>query len=367
MGVTHFLLLSTLCLAITAQDCGKPQPEANMHLRGDNILLETFPNGASVSFACDVGYMSSRGSPTIVCTDGTWSTIALICRKRNCGATDEIVNGDVEYPEGTEFGALLKVVCNTGFQPVGGSKEIRCEAQGWTGRLPSCEAVVCEPPPAVVGGRFNPVKDMYSYRDAITYSCQKDYTLVGQNIISCSDKGILTPDPPQCVTTVYCEEPDIKNAVWSGGARPPYKYKSLVIYKCNRGFIMEGEGSLTCQIDGKWSPAFPTCKVIPTTTKATTTTTTTASTTASTTTTASTATTTRPTTQSKKPTDRLHPTDKPTPTGNGSNTHTVGIVVGVLVAALMKTIPTMCLQKMERTYHSRNFLGCPVLLGRITP
>ncbi|XP_056241660.1 membrane cofactor protein-like isoform X4 [Seriola aureovittata] len=291
MGVTHFLLLSTLCLAITAQDCDKPQPGPNMQLRGDDILLETFPNGASVSFDCDVGYMSAGGSSTIVCTSGTWSTIMLSCKKRNCGATDEVINGNVDYLEGTEYGAILKVVCNPGFQPVGGSKEIRCEAQGWTGRLPSCEAVVCEPPPPVVGGSFNPVKDMYSYRDAITYSCQRDYTLVGAKTISCSDEGILTPNPPQCVATVECEEPVIKNAIWSGGARPPYKYKSLVTYKCNTGFIMEGEGSLTCQIDGKWSPAFPTCK------------------------------------------DRLHPTDKPTEPGNRGNT--VGIVVGVLVIVVL--------------------------------
>ncbi|XP_023271372.1 membrane cofactor protein-like isoform X2 [Seriola lalandi dorsalis] len=329
MGVTHFLLLSTLCLAITAQECEKPQPGPNMQLRGDDILLETFANGSSVSFDCDVGYTSAGGSSTIVCTNGKWSTIKLRCKKRNCGATDEVINGNVDYLEGTEYGAILKVVCNPGFQPVGGSKEIRCEAQGWTGRLPSCEAVVCEPPPPVVGGSFNPVKDMYSYRDAITYSCQRDYTLVGAKTISCSDEGILTPNPPQCVATVECEEPVIKNAIWSGGARPPYKYKSLVTYKCNTGFIMEGEGSLTCQIDGKWSPAFPTCKVIPTTTKATTTTTTTASTTS----TATTTTTTRPTTQSKKPTDRLHPTDKPTEPGNRGNT--VGIVVGVLVIVVL--------------------------------
>ena len=33
---------------------------------------------------------------------------------RNCGSAGEVANGNVDYPEGTEFGDKLEVTCNTG-------------------------------------------------------------------------------------------------------------------------------------------------------------------------------------------------------------------------------------------------------------
>ncbi|KAG7236926.1 hypothetical protein INR49_000010, partial [Caranx melampygus] len=280
MGVTHFLLLCALSMVVTAQDCGRPELPEGMVLKGDAILQETFQDGSSVSLGCDPGYQSS-GPPSLTCTGGTWSTLRMTCTKRNCGSVGEVVNGDVEYPEGTLFGAVLQVRCNPGYRRVGGSKVIRCDVQGWDGRLPVCEAVVCEVPPAVENANVSPLKDSYQYRDSIKYTCLRDYTLIGQASLTCSDDGTFTPNPPEC-KNVQCAEPVIKNGGWNGGARPPYTYKSTVILKCEDGYQMEGDGTITCEKDNNWSPQLPTCKIISTTPKATTTTTTPSTTTTTT-------------------------------------------------------------------------------------
>lgn len=34
--------------------------------------------------------------------------------EKNCGNAGEVFHGDVQYPEGSEFGAVLKVTCNPG-------------------------------------------------------------------------------------------------------------------------------------------------------------------------------------------------------------------------------------------------------------
>ncbi|KAG7221687.1 hypothetical protein INR49_000054, partial [Caranx melampygus] len=258
MGVTHFLLLCALSVVGTAQDCGRPELEEGMVLKGDAILQETFQDGSSVSLGCDPGYQSS-GRSSLTCRRGSWSTLTMICKKRNCGSAGEVYKGDIEYPEGTLFGAVLQVRCNPGYKRVGGTRVMRCDVRGWNGRLPECEAVVCEGAPAVEHANVRPVKESYQYRDSIKYTCLRDYTLIGQASLTCSEDGTFTPDPPECIN-VNCDEPVIKNGGWNGGARPPYTYLSTVILKCEDGYQMEGGGTITCEKDNNWSPQLPTCK-----------------------------------------------------------------------------------------------------------
>ncbi|XP_068589035.1 complement component receptor 1-like protein isoform X2 [Cebidichthys violaceus] len=263
MSVAYFLLLSSLGLAMNtqAQNCSAPVGGDNMGLKGADILLQTFPNGAKVSFACNVGYRSAGGSPSITCTDGSWSPVRLKCEKRNCGPAGEVVNGNVDYPEGTEFGSKLVVTCNTGYRSVPKIQGIFCGAEGWLDRLPECEAVTCNPPDPVVHGTFSPIKESYDFLEVVQFYCQDDYTLSGSKSLSCSEDGTFKPAFPTCIK-VQCEEPVIKNAAWDGGSRPPHNYKATVTYKCISGYTMKGERTQTCGIDSQWSPGLPTCEPV---------------------------------------------------------------------------------------------------------
>ncbi|KAM3617891.1 uncharacterized protein V6R79_012434 [Siganus canaliculatus] len=259
MGVICFLLLSCLGLCITAQaqDCSRPVLGASIGLKGNDILLPAFPNGIRVALTCDVGYVSAGGSPFITCTDGTWSPVRLKCERKNCGEPFQVQNGHLTFPQGTEFGDTVQYSCDPGFILVG-SDELTCGADGWIGREPTCEVVTCDPPPQIKDGAFIPDKDVYEYREVVRYTCTNGLDLVGSNAVSCSETGTW-PDPPSC-KRVQCSEPDIKNAVWVSGSRPPYKYKATVTYECRSGYKMEGSATLTCDSNNNWTPELPNCK-----------------------------------------------------------------------------------------------------------
>uniref|UniRef100_A0A8C9XX27 Sushi domain-containing protein n=1 Tax=Sander lucioperca TaxID=283035 RepID=A0A8C9XX27_SANLU len=255
-----FVHLSLSVFFIVAQDCSKPVGGDNMGLKGDDILLQTFPEGKKVTFVCNNGYVTAGGSPSITCTAGNWTTLMLKCERYNCGSAGEVANGNIDYPEGTEFGDKLVVTCNPCYNMVPNNVQLFCGAQGWLGRLPTCEVVTCDPPPTVANGVVTPVKDSYDCSEVVQYKCQNDYTLSGSSSISCSEHGTFGPAPTCVRKLVQCEDPKIDNADQIEGSRPPHGYMSTVTYECKSGYVMKGGRTLTCGIDSQWSPALPTCQ-----------------------------------------------------------------------------------------------------------
>ncbi|XP_068453740.1 membrane cofactor protein-like isoform X9 [Clinocottus analis] len=261
MSVTYVLLLSFLGFAIhsQAQTCSPPVAGEHMTLKDNFSGLQTFQNGDKVSFGCDLGYTPGAGSTSITCTAGSWSPLTLKCQKRNCGPADEVANGDIDYSDGTEFGNKIVVTCKTGYTLVG-KNTIFCGAQGWLDRMPECEVVVCLRPQPVKDAIFAPIRETYEYGDVVQYTCHKDFTLSGSRSSSCSEDGTFKPASPTCVT-VQCKDPDIKNANWAGGSRPPHKYMSTVSFDCITGYTMKGARTQTCGLDSQWSPGLPTCQL----------------------------------------------------------------------------------------------------------
>ncbi|XP_060750573.1 C4b-binding protein alpha chain-like [Tachysurus vachellii] len=153
-------------------------------------------------------------------------------------------------------GSTLTYKCSTGYVPEqpGSSNSITCKGNQWTEL--QLQLVKCEPPPSIQNGNFDPMDEVYQYDQAVTYSCEKDYNLIGESTISCSDNGSFPP-PPRCLK-ISCDAPTIENAVRTGGKSPPYKYKEFVEYQCNTGYKMEGSRSLTCEENG-WNPSPPLC------------------------------------------------------------------------------------------------------------
>ncbi|XP_029013134.1 complement receptor type 2-like isoform X2 [Betta splendens] len=258
MGVVHFLLLSGVGFAmnVQAQNCSTPQPGPNMHIRGDDILLEMFPDGTKVYFACAVGYQSAGGSTLITCNAGNWSPVRLRCERKSCGSVGEVPHGQIHYQNGAEFGDKVIITCDLGYILVGRG-DMTCEDQGWSGRLPVCEEVMCDPPPPVVDGTFSPENEVYSYRDVVRYRCKKDYTLIGPKSRTCSEDGTFKPEAPTCAL-IECEEPNVVNADWS--RNPPYRPGAAVTLYCRPGYALQGEQTQLCGMNGQWSPGLSTCE-----------------------------------------------------------------------------------------------------------
>ncbi|XP_032413617.1 membrane cofactor protein-like isoform X6 [Xiphophorus hellerii] len=257
------------------QDCSKPAAGPHMNLRDEYITQKTFADGSKVYFACNPGYTPARGSAFITCTAGTWSTVQLQCERKTCGSLGEVSNGHVDYA-GIKFGDTATVSCNPGYMLVGRSS-FRCEVSGWSGRLPTCDAVKCITPAEVAGGAFDPPKEFYLFGEVVRYSCSKGLVLNGSKDITCSNDGKFSSSPPNCVK-VECKDPVIENAVFESGSRPPHGYMATVTYNCKSGYVMHGPNSVTCNITNQWSPLLPVCiskmiTPVPTATSATITTT----------------------------------------------------------------------------------------------
>uniref|UniRef100_A0A3P9IV39 Sushi domain-containing protein n=1 Tax=Oryzias latipes TaxID=8090 RepID=A0A3P9IV39_ORYLA len=255
--------------SITSQSCSKPVGKPNMSLKDEYILTNTFPDQARVSFACNSGYEPSGGSPSITCNAGSWSELTLTCRKKSCGALGDVENGNVDYPDGVEFGDKAVITCNPGYALVG-AKEILCMAQGWGGRLPVCDAVQCVTPPDVEKATFTPDKESYTYGEVVTYKCSSGLTAIGSLQLTCSDGGKFDVPPPTCTkmfvsfftAAVQCEDPITGLLDYEDGARPPYGFKSTIKVKCSKGYDLVGEPTLQCTAESKWSPGIPTCKTL---------------------------------------------------------------------------------------------------------
>ncbi|XP_030224956.1 sushi, von Willebrand factor type A, EGF and pentraxin domain-containing protein 1 isoform X2 [Gadus morhua] len=259
MGLVLVLLLSSLLGPLgqaQAQDCEKPM-RYTMSLTGEHIQKEHFPNGLVVTFECATGYRSTGGSGKTTCAAGTWTTSTLSCEKFNCGSL-ELVNGHVEYSEGTSFGSVATFSCKDGYI-LSGREKLTCGNTEWLGRTPTCSVVKCDSPPSVDKAEGpSPKRDLYDFASVVRYKCQKDYTINGSASLKCSSNGKFTPNPPTCLM-VRCKAPYIPNGSQKSGARPPYVHRSLVEYECNPGFKMEGEGVMTCQLNSTWSST-PECK-----------------------------------------------------------------------------------------------------------
>ncbi|XP_027866776.1 membrane cofactor protein-like isoform X1 [Xiphophorus couchianus] len=179
------------------------------------------------------------------------------CSWKSCGSLGEVTNGQVSYPEGVQFGDKALITCNIGHILVGKS-EIKCEIQGWSARLPTCEVVKCLQPSSIANGTFVPLKEDYAYRDVVEYSCNKGYTLNGSRQLICEENEKFKPSPPSCVW-VECKDPVIPNAEYIDGSRPPHRHMATVIYNCKPGYKMIGQNTLTCNISSQWYPRIPEC------------------------------------------------------------------------------------------------------------
>ncbi|MED6265590.1 hypothetical protein CHARACLAT_026998, partial [Characodon lateralis] len=124
---------------------------------------------------------------------------AVTAQGNNCGPLGVVLNGQIDYPNGTQFGDKALITCNKGYKLVGKS-EITCGGQQWMHRAPRCEVSTCTQPDSIENGSFSPMQEEpYSYRDVVEYSCNKGYTLNGSKQLICQENEEFTPSPPSCI------------------------------------------------------------------------------------------------------------------------------------------------------------------------
>ncbi|NXB72724.1 CR1L protein, partial [Donacobius atricapilla] len=272
-----FLLLLRCCAVFSPPLPGTcPIPERLPYAELDEPYreMQNFPVGTQISFTCRPGYMRVPGtSPRRTCGDDLqWSPTVASCKVRKCPYPGDLANGYFDASDLT-FGSKLTFSCNEGFR-IQGNKDITCSISSggvdWSGTLPYCEKIPCEPPPKIANGDYEE-SPSYVYQTSVTYRCREvpkgsdPFSLIGSDTIYCTadanSNGVWSGPPPEC-RVVKCKNPRVENGRKASGFGPSYTYKDSVVFECDLGYYMVGAEVITCQENSAWVPPEPTCEKI---------------------------------------------------------------------------------------------------------
>ncbi|XP_077337307.1 C4b-binding protein alpha chain-like isoform X2 [Lithobates pipiens] len=243
--------------------CGVPDRIAYAEPKPGALNQNIFLPNATVSYVCRPGYIRVPGKKNLLtCLENyTWSHPEEFCQRRSCGNPGEIDNGNMDGIDFI-FGSRVTYTCNEGHRLVSRRNFRDCQADGtWSNIIPQCEAVLCPAPESAADGEYLPKKDEYTYLDSVTFSCRKPLEVAGNASISCTARGEWSSDSPTC-KDVNCPNPDVKNSRRLSGFVGPYRLNSAITFECDKGFVLRGSSSISCNIDSQWVPAIPQCERI---------------------------------------------------------------------------------------------------------
>eukprot|EP00117_Sycon_ciliatum_P036248 scpid11835/ scgid3889/ Sushi, von Willebrand factor type A, EGF and pentraxin domain-containing protein 1 len=237
--------------------CGDPGTPSNGIRNGD-----VFTYNAEVSYSCVPGYsLDGTRSRTCLAT-GMWSRSLPTCNAIACADPGTPANG------GRTLSSLLvnsqvTYTCNTGYRMAGGSPSRTCQVNSegnavWTGTAPVCQIVDCGAPATPDNAVLN--GRSYTYLSSIGYACSnKGYVLEGDVTRTCQSTGMWTGEDPTCVQ-IDCGPPG--SPANGDAAYGSSTFESVVNWMCNPGYVMAGSNVATCQFNGQWSAVTPTCIVV---------------------------------------------------------------------------------------------------------
>jgi len=174
----------------------------------------------------------------------------------DCGPLENPSNGSVTALT-TTVGSEANYACQTGYGPSGSSTRY-CLATGmWSGVAPSCVIANCPGLPSPLHGVVSAPTLIYG--STATYSCEPGYTRVGDETRTCQPNGTWDGAEPTC-TPVDCGP---LTAPANGQiTMPTTTYLSTASYTCDLGYSISSNTPRTCQADKSWSGSDPTCTLV---------------------------------------------------------------------------------------------------------
>ncbi|XP_038675755.1 C4b-binding protein alpha chain-like isoform X2 [Scyliorhinus canicula] len=155
-------------------NCKQP-PVLKNGFRTDNVSQTTFPVGTNITYECDPGYVFQKGSSKyITCLkDTTWSPLQAVCEPE---FTTEV----------------------SSFTTKGTTEVSSFTTKGTTEASSSVtKAITCPDPPLIQDATSSPKEEIWEFGMKVTYSCNGNFTLIGDESITCTLAGEWS-DPPTC-------------------------------------------------------------------------------------------------------------------------------------------------------------------------
>ncbi|XP_063092103.1 CUB and sushi domain-containing protein 2 isoform X4 [Cavia porcellus] len=238
----------------TVINCGDPGIPANGLRLGND-----FRYNKTVTYQCVPGYMmESHRVSVLSCTkDRTWNGTKPVCKAIMCRPPQLIPNGKVL---GSDFmwGSSVTYACLEGYQ-LSLPAVLTCEGNGsWTGELPQCFPVFCGDPGVPPHGRRE--DRGFSYRSSVSYSCHPPLVLVGSPRRFCQSDGTWSGTQPSCIDPMLtmCADPGVPQFGIQNNSQG-YQVGSTVLFRCQKGYLLQGSTTRTCLPNLTWSGTPPDC------------------------------------------------------------------------------------------------------------
>ncbi|CAH3145898.1 unnamed protein product, partial [Porites lobata] len=96
-----------------------------------------YTHGKKVRYSCNLGY-TLEGEAELSCVDGRWNTATPKCKAVECGDPGEPTNGKQIVKKGYVYGGSVKFACDKNYTLVG-TDVIYCQAnRSWSSSVPRC-------------------------------------------------------------------------------------------------------------------------------------------------------------------------------------------------------------------------------------
>ena len=225
--------------------CSQPHDVAHGSVEFSRRQLEY---GTVIRYSCHLGY-EITGSRNRVCGEEDWEGSEPECVEVRCDVPRTPLHGQQELIS-LLVGGTVRYSCKHGYR-LQGTTSLTCLAnKTWSSSVPSCHKILCSSPDSIPHGKVTVTS--LDYGSVISYQCEPQYELVGQQGMSCLHSGHWSAPPPSCVAR-HCPRLEIDNAdVWGS--------TDLVTVSCHRGFVLRGASRLTCQTWLEWSHPQPECQ-----------------------------------------------------------------------------------------------------------
>lgn len=227
--------------------------------KGDALKeVDSFPVGTKIKYKCKPGYYFASIGRFAICeldeeNKPSWNTHGMECRPITCGVPQSIENGWIEGSRYT-FPNSVKYICNIGYE-LKGINVRYCGTDGeWTGNPPNCKIITCPKPEDIENGSVNYVSTEFG--SVANYNCKNGFHIEGDDSLKCNAERKWSGIFPKCIEIVCPEaqNPDNGKATIING-----KQENIVIYDCDPGYNLIGRSIAKCIYPGKWDSDTPIC------------------------------------------------------------------------------------------------------------
>ncbi|XP_069079880.1 CUB and sushi domain-containing protein 2 [Pleurodeles waltl] len=231
--------------------CGNPGTPSNARI----VFNDGLVFASSITYDCREGYYST-GLLSRHCTvNGTWTGNPPECTVINCGDPGVPANG-IRLGSDFTYNSTVTFQCMPGYgmEPDRATSLSCTKHRAWNGSKPVCKVITCKPPPTVPNGKV--VGSDFIWGSSLSYACYDGYQLSLPAVLTCEGNGTWVGDIPQCFP-VFCGDPGIP----AHGRREDrgFSYRSSVFFSCSPPMVLVGSSRRFCQFDGTWSGTQPSC------------------------------------------------------------------------------------------------------------